>query len=107
MGRITDICTCDQCKESGFYKPKVEVEIGSGAIYITNNDKRLNFRSFYKIGDRVFGNIDEESLLYDIESTKEQVKELQSELIGLEAQLDVVKKIKQTTKQLTNKKTYK
>ena len=104
VGRITDICICDKCKERGFYEPKVEVEIGSGVIYITDNDKRVNFRSFYKIGDQVFGNIDEEDLLYDIESTKEQVKQLQLKLIEFEAQLDVVKKIKQTTKQLINKK---
>ena len=98
VGRITDICTCDKCKERGFYEPKVEVEIGSGVIYITDNDKRVNFRSFYKIGDQVFGNIDEEDLLYDIESTKEQVKKLQLKLIEFEAQLDVVKKIKQINK---------
>lgn len=104
VGRITDICTCDKCKERGFYEPKVEVESGSGVIYITDNDKRVNFRSFYKIGNQIFGNIDEEDLLYDIEFTREQVKKLQLKLIEFEAQLDVVKKIKQTTKQLTNKK---
>lgn len=96
VGKITDICTCDRCKEWGFYEPKVEVEIGNGAIYITNNDKRVNFRSFYKIGDQVFGNLDEDAVLYDIKFTKEQVKELQLELIELEAQLDVVKMLKRT-----------
>ena len=96
VGRITDICTCERCKERGFYKPKVEVEIGNDAIYITDNDKRVNFRSFYKIGDKVFGNIDEDDVLYNIKSTKEQIKELQSELIELEAQLNVVKMLKCT-----------
>ena len=98
VGKIIDICTCDICKKRGFYEPKVEVEIGNGAIYITDNDKKVNFRSFYKIGDQVFGNIDEDDVLYDIKSTREQVKKLQSELIDLEAQLDVVKKLKQVNK---------
>ncbi len=96
VGTITDICTCDKCKERGFYEPKVEVKIGNGDIYITDNDKRANFRSFYKIGDKVFGNIDEDDVLYNIKSTKEQIKELQSELIELEAQLNVVKMLKRT-----------
>ena len=104
VGKIISFCTCQFCKERGFYEPTVEVEIGNDPIYVTDIDKRNGFSSFYKIGDQVFGNIDEEDLLYDIESTKEQVKKLQLKLIGFEAQLDVVKKIKQTTKQLTNKK---
>ena len=78
VGTITDICTCDKCKERGFYEPKVEVKIGNGD----------------KISDKVFGNIDEDDVLYNIKSTKEQIKELQSELIELEAQLNVVKMLK-------------
>ena len=96
VGTLTDICTCDRRKERGFYEPTVEIEIGNDAIYITDNDKRNNFRSFYKIGDKVFGNIDEDDVLYNIKSTKEQIKELQSELIELEAQLNVVKMLKRT-----------
>ena len=96
VGRITHICTCDFCRDRGFYEPTVEVEIGNNAIYITDSDKRNNFRSFYKIGDQVFGNIDEDDVLYNIKSTKEQIKELQSELIELEAQLNVVKMLKRT-----------
>ena len=96
VGRITHICTCDFCRDRGFYEPTVEVEIGNNAIYITDSDKRNNFRSFFKIGDQVFGNIDEDDVLYNIKSTKEQIKELQSELIELEAQLNVVKMLKRT-----------
>lgn len=98
VGKIIDICTCDSCKERGFYEPKVEVEIGSEKIYITDNDKRVNFRSFYKIGDKVFGNIDEDTLRDDIKSTKKQITELQSELYELMTQLGVVKQIKQFNK---------
>lgn len=89
VGRIIDICTCDRCRERGFYEPTVEVKIGNNSIYITDNDKRNNFSSFYNIGDKVFGNIDEDAIKDSIKSVKEQVYKLQSELIELNLQLDV------------------
>ena len=94
VGTITDICTCDRCKERGFYEPTVEIEIGNDAIYITDNDKRNNFSSFYKIGDRVFGNIDENAVKDSIKSVKDQIKKLQYELIGLTSQLDMINILK-------------
>lgn len=96
VGRITDICTCDKCKERGFYEPTVEVEIGNCSIYITDTDKRNGFSSFYKIGDQVFGNIDEDAVKDSIKSVKEQIKKLQYELIELTSQLEVVKMLKRT-----------
>ena len=98
VGKIIDICTCDKCRKRGFYEPTVEVEIGNNSIYITDNDKRNNFSSFYKIGDKVFGNIDEDTVKNSIKSAKDQIKKLRYELIELEAQLDIVKKIKQINK---------
>ena len=52
VGRIIDICICDLCKRRGFYEPRVEFIIG-GARYISNNDKKDNFCSYYKIGDKI------------------------------------------------------
>ena len=98
VGTIISFCTCQFCKERGFYEPTVEVEIGNDPIYITDIDKRNNFSSFYKIGDRVFGNIDEDAVKDSIKSAKEQVYKLQIELIELNSQLEVVKKIKQINK---------
>ena len=98
VGKIIDICTCNQCKERGFYEPVVEVEIGNGSIWITDNDKRVGFKSFYKIGDQVFGNLDEDGVLQDISTTKREIRELQEELIQYNAQLNIVKKMKQFDK---------
>lgn len=95
VGTITSICTCDACKKRGFYEPQVETEIGNYRIYITDNDKRVNFRSFYQIGDHIYGNIDEDYLLHNIESKKADIKQAQKELIELDCQLDVVKKLKE------------
>ena len=98
VGTIISFCTCQFCKERGFYEPTVEVEIGNDPIYITDIDKRNNFSSFYKIGDKVFGNLDESAVKDSIKSAKEQVYKLQCELIELNSQLEVVKKIKQINK---------
>ena len=93
IGKITSICDCENCEERGFYEPTVETEDGD-IIYLTDNDKRVNFRSFYKIGDQVFGNIDEECILDDIKRKKAEINNNQKELIQLEAQLNVVQKLK-------------
>ena len=102
VGTIISFCTCQFCKERGFYEPTVEVEIGNDAIYITDNDKRNNFSSFYKIGDQVFGNIDEDAVKDSIKSVKEQVYRLRIELIELNSQLDVINVLKKKNKTIHN-----
>ena len=91
VGTITDICTCEQCKKRGFYEPRVEIEIGLYDIYITDSDKNNGFKSFYRIGDQVFGNVDEE----ESERIKDGIRERKLEIISLEGQLNVLKKLKQ------------
>ena len=93
-GKIISFCTCQFCKERGFYEPTVEDVIGNDPIYITDIDKRNGFSSFYKIGDKVFGNIDEDAVKDSIKSVKEQVYKLQCALIELTSQLEVVEKMK-------------
>jgi hypothetical protein len=91
IGIITDICTCDKCKERGFYEPKVKLEVGLDSIWITDRDKDNGFINFYSIGDQVFGNIDEKCF----DRIKEQISERKRELVELEAQLNVARSLKE------------
>lgn len=93
VGKITSICDCENCEERGFYEPTVETEDGD-RIYLTDNDKRVNFRSFYKIGDQVFGNIDKGVLLDEIKSTQQQLTELRDKIANLYVQLNRVQELK-------------
>ena len=95
VGKITNICTCERCRERGFYEPIVKMDNGETED-ITISDKKNGFKYYYSIGDRVFGNIDEESVLEDIATTKSKIKQLQKELIELTTQLDVLKMLKRT-----------
>ena len=102
IGRIVGICTCDLCKRRGFYEPRVEFIIG-GARYISNNDKKDNFRSYYKIGDKIFGNIDEDGIIKDEDEIKEQINKLKIKLIDLDLQLNVIKSLKKKNEITSNK----
>lgn len=86
VGIITNICTCNRCKERGFYEPTAEMNDGE-TKYITISDKENGFKSYYAIGNHRFGNLDEASVLSDIATAKQ-------ELAGLEAQFLVVQKLK-------------
>lgn len=96
-GLITDICTCDNCKKRGFYEPVVATRIGTNKIYITDNDKRVNFRSFYKIGNKVFGNIDEDVVDYKLTANEESMEKLIDNQIELRKQKDIISEIRKGT----------
>lgn len=88
-GTIISICDCDRCKKRGFYEPKVKMDIGVCQIWITDTDKENGFMSFYQIGDRVFGNVDNEAS----KDIGERIVELKHEVIEYEAQLNMMKKL--------------
>ena len=87
VGVIEGICDCDRCKERGFYEPRVKTCIGNDQIWITDTDKENGFINFYKIGDRIFGNIDEEAE----KCIREQMSDLRHELAEYESQLNVLR----------------
>lgn len=47
LGQIKDFCTCDMCKERGFYEPII-----NNHIYINNYDKSRGFHG-YKFYDNL------------------------------------------------------
>ena len=94
VGVIKSICDCENCKKRGFYEPRVKMEIGTYQIYITDTNKNNGFKHFYKIGDQVFGNLDEEYVLNEIKCKKEEIHNMKKELVELEAQLNVVRTFK-------------
>lgn len=97
VGIITDICTCEKCKERGFYEPRVEIENEFYSLYITDTDKNNGFMRFYQIGNRIFGNVDEEAA----ERIKRDIEDLKCEIVSLEAQLNVVKTLKEEKESAT------
>lgn len=97
VGTIISICDCESCKKRGFYEPNVKMEIGE-QVWITDTDKRKGFDRFYKIGNQVFGNLDEQYVLDSISRKKDQIHDMQVELIDLKSQLEVVKRFKRRNK---------
>lgn len=88
-GVIEDICDCNRCRDRGFYEPRVKMTIGNDQIWITDTDKKNGFISFYRIGDQVFGNVDEGAA----ERIKERILELRHELAEYESQLNMLKSL--------------
>lgn len=78
MGQITDTCTCDRCKERGFYESTVD--FGNYIGYITISDKDDGFESYYQIGDIVFGNLDEETVNNEVDECKKRLLKLYRQL---------------------------
>ena len=85
VGVITGFCYCHKCKERGFYEPEIEMKIGS-QIWMTDTDKKNGFEDYYKVGKRVFGNINDKYLLGRMETLKEEMQEI-------EVRLNVIKEI--------------
>ena len=82
VGVIKSICDCERCKERGFFEPTIKMDDGA-TKYITISDKEDGFESYYQIGDRVFGNLDEESVakeLYECEKRQWQLLKQRSEI---------------------------
>lgn len=78
-GIITHVCTCAECKERGFYEPLVKFRNGK-VDYITTSDKDNGFKSYYSIGDHVFGNLDEESVIRELNNVNNRRAQLENQL---------------------------
>lgn len=74
-GVISEICICETCKKRGFYEPTVTMDDGSSE-YIMISDKENGFKSYYSIGDRVFGNLDEKSVSKELSELGKRYNQL-------------------------------
>lgn len=84
-GRIVDICTCDRCKERGFYEPIWISDVTDSAIYISNFEAERGFSNYYQIGEHKFGELDREPVIASIEWFKEQLAQFERQLKFIEA----------------------
>lgn len=82
VGIIESFCECESCKKRGFYEPRVKMEVGADQIWITDTDRDNGFISFYKIGDHIFGNVDEEAM----NRIRQRLNDLRNELSECELQ---------------------
>lgn len=86
-GRITCICTCDNCKSRGFYE----------VFWIRDNDvsdawdeditiyqAKNGFKGYYQIGEYRFNNLDKEKVIRDINNCEDKLKRLRKQLRVIE-----------------------
>ena len=77
-GTIESICNCDSCKRRGFYEPTVD--FGDYTDYIMISDKEDGFKSYYQIGNHIFGNLDEESVSKELDECNKRKLQLYYQL---------------------------
>lgn len=87
VGKVIDVCKCEECQECGFCEPFVEYTDGETA-HITVYDCRTEFTNFYMIGKNLFGNkISEEEMERRIAEQRERCKVEAQKLDNLRKQL--------------------
>lgn len=86
-GVITDICTCDRCKERGFYEPTwVSDEDGEiGWETITDYIAKRNFYGYYQIGEYRFNNFDKDAVLRKIQYSEKILEKMKKRLEVIES----------------------
>ena len=92
-GVIESLCTCSRCKSRGFYEPKVAVD-NDVPFYISHVDRDNGFTHFYRIGSRVFGNIDRNApsgIEEFISISKKTIRRLEADIENYKKQLEVIK----------------
>lgn len=80
IGKITEICNCDGCKARGFYEPQIKTLLGNNTILCTDSDYKDGFRSFYQIGEQIYGNIDGVDLWCEIMDAECHIRQKQREV---------------------------
>lgn len=85
IGVITDICTCEKCKERGFYEPTWVCDDDGGVNYITLYDLKQGFYGYYQIGDYRFNKFDKDSVLKRIQYSEKILEKSKKQLTVIES----------------------
>lgn len=83
-GRITYICTCDRCKERGFYEPSWIDDYDGNTDYISDLDAKDGFKEFHRIGEYTFWDCKKYDLLIDIFREEKKLTRLKKQLETIE-----------------------
>lgn len=85
VGFVRDTCKCDKCKERGFFEPIIEPVGSNDGIYITDYDRNNGFKSYYKIGSRIFiEHINQEEVMRYIKEKRSLIKQTEYEIDRLQ-----------------------
>lgn len=71
IGKVIDICECEQCAERGFYE--LVIRYDGYTDWLMVGEAKAGFPSFYKIGKYVFGNKSLSKLEYDIKCLQDKL----------------------------------
>ena len=98
VGQIVHICTCDRCKERGFYEPTWQKDDNDEFEYITNYVAESGFKDYYQIGKYKFGHE------FDKKTVAETVKYFEETVKRVKKRLKFIKKLERSEKRLHRKK---
>lgn len=79
IGRITSVCTCDRCRERGFYEPFWAGE-DKWEHCIDIYTAKTGFAGFYKIGKYYFNDFNKGEVLRDMAYHEDEIKKLRKQL---------------------------
>lgn len=83
VGEITNICTCSQCEERGFYEPTWKDNRGS-EHYITISAAIYGFNDYNQIGEYRFNDLDKYEVLANILFYEREIEQLREQLKVIE-----------------------
>ena len=86
-GRITHVCTCDNCKNRGFYEVFWINDNDVSSIWdenITRYQAENGFKGYYQIGEYRFNDLDKEKVIRDINNCEDELKRLRKQLRFIE-----------------------
>ena len=80
-GKITNICTCEKCRDRGFNEPFYLLEGKDEFEHcITNYEAEAGFLNFYQIGKYRFNKFDIESVLREMSEHEEALTKLKAQM---------------------------